>query len=64
MAPLLKVLKSKNNKSLLLSYDFSHNISVGLFHDKKCCIRINLFPCIFVRFYYIGFSTKLVNTQA
>ena len=48
----------------LLSYDFSHNISVGLFHDKKCCNCINLFPCIFVGFYCIGFSIKLEKTQA
>ena len=47
----------------LLSYDFSHNISVDLFHDKKCCNYINLFPCIFVEFYCIGFSIKLVKTQ-
>ena len=38
----------------LLSYDFSYNISVGLFHDKKCCNNINLFPCIFVRFIVMG----------
>ena len=42
----------------LLSYDFSHNISVGLFYDKKCCNCINLFPCIFVGFICNGFSIK------
>ena len=42
----------------LLNYDFSHNISVGLFHDKKCYNCINLFPCIFVRFICNGFSIK------
>ena len=26
---------NKFNITILLSYDFSHNISVGLFHDKK-----------------------------
>ena len=46
----------------VLSYDFSHNISVGLFSDKKCCNCINLFPYIFVGFYCIGFSIKLVKT--
>ena len=30
----------------LLSYGFSHNIYVDLFHNKKCCNCINLFPCI------------------
>ena len=30
----------------MLSYGFSHNIYVGLFHNKKCCNCINLFPCI------------------
>ena len=50
--------------SPLLSYDFYHNISIGLLHDKKCCNCINLFPCIFVGFYCIGFSIKLVKTQA
>ena len=33
-------------RTLLLSYGFSHNIYVGLFHDKKCCNCINLFHCI------------------
>ena len=42
----------------LLSYDFSHNISVGLFHDKNCCNCINLFPYIFVEFICNGFSIK------
>ena len=42
----------------LLSNDFSHNISVGLFHDKKCCICINLFPCIFVGFICNRFSIE------
>ena len=42
----------------LLSYDFSHNISVGLFHDKKCYNYINLFPYIFVGFICNGFSIK------
>ena len=43
---------------LLLNYDFSHNICIGLFHDKKCCSCINLFPCIFAGFICIGFSIK------
>ena len=30
----------------MLSYDFSHNIYVGLFYDKKLCNFINLFLCI------------------
>ena len=38
----------------LLSYDLSHNISVGLFHDKKCCNCINLFPCILWDFIVLG----------
>ena len=42
----------------MLSYDLSHNIIVGLFHDKKYCNCINLFPCIFVRFICNGFSIK------
>jgi len=42
----------------LLSYDFSHNISVGLFHEKNCCNCINLFPYIFVGFICNGFSIK------
>ena len=43
---------------MVLSYDFYHNISVGLFHDKKFCNCINLFPCIFVGFICIKFSIK------
>ena len=30
----------------MLSYGFSHNIYVGLFHNKKCCNCINLMSCI------------------
>ena len=40
----------------LLSYDFSYNICIGLFHDKMCCNCINLFSCIFVGFICNGFS--------
>ena len=39
---------------LLLSYGFSHNIYIGLFHDKKCCNCINLFPCILWDFIILG----------
>ena len=41
---------------MVLSYDFYHNISVGLFHDKKFCNCINLFPYIFEGFICNGFS--------
>ena len=34
-----------------------------LFHDKKCCNCFNFVSCIFVRFYCIEFSIKLVKTQ-
>ena len=30
----------------LLSYDFHITFMLALFHDKKCCNCINLFPCI------------------
>ena len=43
---------------MVLSYDFYHNISVGLFHDKKFCNCINLFPYIFEGFICNGFSIK------
>ena len=42
----------------MLSNDFSYNISVGLFHDKKCCNYINLFSYIFVGFICNGFNIK------
>ena len=38
------ILPICNFLSPLLSYGISHNIYVGLFHDKKCCNFINLFP--------------------
>ena len=53
-----RVLSRNSQRGRLLSYDFSHNICIGLFHDKKCCNCINLFPCIFVGFICIGFSIK------
>ena len=37
---------------------------LALFHDKKCCNCNKLFPCIFVRFYCIKFSIKLMKNQA
>ena len=38
----------------MLSYDFFHNISVSLFHDKKCCNCINLFPYFLWDLFVIG----------
>ena len=38
-----------------------------LFYEKKCCNCFNFVPCIlwdFIVFYCIGFSIKLVKTQA
>ena len=37
---------------------YNYVLLLALFHDKKCCNCINLFPCIFVGFYCIGFSIK------
>ena len=48
----------EDTSSMVLSYDFSHNICIGLFHDKMCCNCINLFPYIFVGFICIEFSIK------
>ena len=62
--PCINVIGAKLLQGKLLSYDFYHNIIVSLFHDKKCGNCINLFTCIFVKFYCIGFSIKLVKTQA
>ena len=39
-------ISSRIATSKLLSYCFSHNIMLTLFHDKKCCNSINLFLCI------------------
>ena len=55
ISTFLQIIKSISGW-VLLSYDFSHNICIGLFHDKKCCNCINLFPCIFVGFICNGFS--------
>ena len=30
----------------MLSYGFHITFMLALFHDKKCCNYINLFPCI------------------
>ena len=36
---------------------------LALFHDKKCCNCFNFIPCIFMGFYSIRFSIKLVKNR-
>ena len=47
-------ISSRIATSKLLSYCFSHNIMLTLFHDKKCCNSINLFLCILWDFFIMG----------
>ena len=49
----------------MLSYDFFHDISVRLFHDKKCCNCINLFPYTLWDLFVMGLvlsSEDLIKT--
>ena len=39
---------------LLLSYRFYITFMLVLFHNKKCCNFINLFPCIFCELIVMG----------
>ena len=48
------ILPICNFLSPLLSYDFSHNIYVGLFLDKKSYNFINLFLCILWDFFVMS----------
>ena len=50
----------KNCKVVIYNYVLCWLYSM----KKSVVIALNLFPCIFVGFYCIGFSTKLVKTQA
>ena len=58
MAIKLCGLEHESEGGKVLSYYFSYNISISLFHEKKCCNYINFFPSIFGDLFVMGFVLR------